>query len=196
MAAPSDGILQYLYFPRGLYGSPSYVASLARAVGLPGILHFQSSDGRPDRGRRHVCPTGGGPILGVDRLNNVVAPGHAPIPANAAINISNVQALSGLTPDQYLTQAAAAVGQPNGYFVWGRFGVLNNRIIPESASPTAVDATFRTPHTLGFSVGVQREITKDMVVEVDYHHRKMKNLLGIRLSNLAFRSRVTGRPQL
>ncbi|MBK9154311.1 MAG: hypothetical protein IPM25_08860 [Chloracidobacterium sp.] len=32
----------------------------------------------------------------------------------------------------------------------------------------------------------------DMVVEVDYHHRVIRNLLGIRLSNLAFRSRVAG----
>jgi hypothetical protein len=31
-----------------------------------------------------------------------------------------------------------------------------------------------------------------MVIEVDYFHREMKNLLGIRLSNLAFRSRVAG----
>ena len=131
-------------------------------------------------------------MVGVDRLNNVVAPGHAPIPANAVINISNIQALSGLTPDQYLTQAAAAIGQPAGYFVWGQFGVLNNPIIPPAPSPTAVDSTFKTPHTLSFSVGVQREITKDMVVEVDYFHRKMNNLLGVRLSNLAFRSRVAG----
>jgi hypothetical protein len=187
------GILQFLYFPRGLYGSPSYVASLARAVGLPGFCASNHLTDAQITTGGVVCPTGGGPIIGVDRLNNVVAPGHAPIPANAVINISNIQALTGLTPDQYLAQAAAAVGQPNGYFVWGRFGVLNNRIIPESASPTAVAATFKTPHTLGFSIGLQREITNDMVIEVDYHHRKMKNLLGIRLSNLAFISRVVGR---
>ena len=63
---------------------------------------------------------------------------------------------------------------------------MNNRIIPSRASPLAVDSTFKTPHTLRFSVGVQREITKDIMSEVDYHHRKMNNLLGIRLSNLAF----------
>ena len=55
-----------------------------------------------------------------------------------------------------------------------------------------MDGTFRTPNTLGFSIGVQREIGKDMVVEVDYFHREMRNLLGVRLSNLAFRSRVAG----
>jgi hypothetical protein len=115
-----------------------------------------------------------------------------PIPANAVINISNIQALSGLTPDQYATQAAAAIGQPAGYFEWGQFGVLNNPIIPPAPSPTAVDSTFKTPHTISFAVGLQQELRNDMVVEVDYFHRKMNNLLGPRLSNLAFRSRVAG----
>jgi hypothetical protein len=100
--------------------------------------------------------------------------------------------LTGLTPDQYLVQAAAAIGQPNGYFEWGQFGVLNNPIIPPQALPTSVDSTFKTPHTLSFSVGVQREISKDMVIEADYFHREMKNLLGVRLSNLSFASRVDG----
>jgi hypothetical protein len=131
-------------------------------------------------------------MVGVDRLNNVVASGHAPIPANAVINIANVQTLTGLTPDQYLTQAAAAIGQPNGYFVWGQFGALNNPIIPAQTQPTSIDSTFRTPHTLGFSIGVQRQLTKEIVLEADYYHREIKDLLGVRLSNLAFRSRVAG----
>src|SRR5690606_9069708 len=138
------------------------------------------------------CPLGGGPMVGVDRLNNVVAPGHAPIPANAVINISNIQALSGLSPDEWLVQAAAAIGQPAGYFEWGQFGILNNPIIPPAPTPTAVDSTFKTPHTLSFSVGIQRELTRDMVIGVDYYHREMRDLLGVRLSNLAFRSRVAG----
>jgi len=184
--------VQSLYFPRGFYGSPSFVASLARAVGLPGpcVSNFMTT-AQIAATPGTVC-TGGGPILGVDTLNRVVAAGHAPIPANAVINISNIQALSGLTPEQYLVQAAAAIGQPAGYFQWGQFGVLNNPIIPSAPTPTAVDSTFKTPHTLSFSVGVQREVTKDLVVEFDYFHREINNLLGPRLSNLAFRSRVAG----
>ncbi len=185
-------IVQSLYFPRGFYGSPSLVSSLAFASGLPGpCISNRLTDAQIiAMGTR--CPIGGGPIVGVDRLNNVVAAGHAPIPANAVINISNVQSLTGLTPDQYLAQAAAAIGQPNGYFQFGQGGLLNNPIIPPQTSPTSVDGTFKTPHTLGFSIGVQREITKDMVIEADYFHREIKNLLGVRLSNLAFRSRVAG----
>ena len=69
---------------------------------------------------------------------------------------------------------------------------MNNPIIPPQTQPTTVDSTFKTPHTLGFSIGVQRELTKDIVIEADYFHREIKNLLGVRLSNLAFRSRVAG----
>lgn len=185
-------VVQSLYFPRGFYGSPSLVSSLAFAVGLPGPCisnHLTDAEiaGPPVVG----CPFGG-PMVGVDRLNRVVAPSHAFIPANAIININNVQSLTGLTPAQYLTQAAAAIGQPAGYFEWGQFGVLNNPIIPAQVFPTTADSTFRTPHTLGFSVGVQREITKDIVFEANYFHREMRDLLGVRLSNLAFRSRVAG----
>ncbi|HEX6279537.1 MAG TPA: TonB-dependent receptor [Pyrinomonadaceae bacterium] len=190
--------LQFMYFPRGLYGSPSTVTSIGYISGIPGHPCFshEYTDAQVTAGNMTCVRAPGFPVvpmIGVDRLNNVVAPGHAPIPANAVINISNVQQLSGLSPDQYLTAAAAAIGQPNGYFIWGRFGVLANRIIPEAPRPVAVDATFETPHTVGFTVGFQRELTSDMVVEVNYHHRKMNNLLGTRLSNLTFQSRVFGR---
>lgn len=185
-------IIQSLYFPRGFYGSPSLVSMLAFVVGLPGPCISNQLTDAQITAMGTTCPLGGGPIVGVDRLNRVVAPGNPVIPANAIINISNVQALTGLTPAQYLTQAAAAIGQPDGYFEWGQFGVLNNPIIPAQTQPTSVDSTFRTPHTLGFSIGVQRQITDDIGFEADYHHREIRDLLGVRLSNLAFRSRVAG----
>jgi Carboxypeptidase regulatory-like domain/TonB dependent receptor/TonB-dependent Receptor Plug Domain len=185
-------VVQSLYFPRGFYGSPSLLSMLAFASGLPGPCLSNVLTDAQITAMGTTCILGGGPIVGVDRLNNVVAPGHAPIPANAVININNIQTLTGLTPAQYLTQAAAAIGQPDGYFEWGAFGALNNPIIPPQLFPTSVDSTFSTPHTLGFSIGVQRELTKDVVVTADYYHREIKNLLGPRLSNLAFRSRVAG----
>src|SRR6267143_6785898 len=185
-------VVQSLYFPRGFYGSPSLISSLAFGVGLPGpCISNRLTDAQIAGPPVVGCPLGG-PMVGVDRLNRVVAPGHAIIPANAILNISNVQSLTGLTHAQYLTQAAAAIGQPAGYFEWGQFGVLNNPIIPPQVSPTTADSTFRTPHTRSFSVGVQREITKDIVFEADYFHREMRDLLGVRTSNLAFRSRVAG----
>ena len=40
---------------------------------------------------------------------------------------------------------------------------------------------------------MQRELTTDMAIEVDYFHRDIRNLLGIRNANIAFESRVLGR---
>ena len=129
----------------------------------------------------------------MDRLNNVVAAGRSPIPANTVITVDNVQTLTGLTPQQYADQASAAIGQPTGYFVFGPTGLLTNVIIPAQLRPTAVADSFDTPHTLGFNVGVQRELTDDMAIAVDYFHRDIRNLLGLRTSNIAFESRVLGR---
>ena len=184
--------VQSLYFPRGFYGSPSLISSIAFASGLPGPCISNILTDAQIAAAGTKCALNGGPIVGVDRLNRVVAPGHAAIPANAAINIDNVQSLTGLTPDQYLVQAAAAIGQPAGYFQWGAFGVLNNPIIPPQPFPTTVDSAFKTPNTVAFSIGVQREITRDIVVTADYYHREIRDLLGVRQSNLAFRSRVAG----
>jgi hypothetical protein len=40
---------------------------------------------------------------------------------------------------------------------------------------------------------VQHEITKELVFEADYHHKEIRDMLGLRITNLAYRSRVTGR---
>lgn len=187
---------QIVLFPRGLYGSPSFVSSIAFLSGLPGACFSNRfTDAQITAGGLKCGFPGLGtlPMIGVDRLNNVVAAGHAPIPANAVINLSNVQALTGLSPDQYAAQASAAIGQPAGYFVFGPFGVLNNAVLPPRLNPTSIDGSFKVPHTLSYSIGVQREIGKDMALEADYYHRDIRDLLGVRKSNLAFQSRVVGR---
>lgn len=189
---------QSLLFPRGFYGSPSFVSSIALLSGLPGGCFSNNFVGNLTDAQITAagirCPLApAAPLIGVDRLNRVVAPGRQPIPANTVITAANVQSLMGLTPDQYAAQASAAIGQPAGYFVFGPSGVLNNPIIPPQPRPTAIDDSFRIPHTIGFNVGLQREITKDIVVEADYYHREIRNILGLRSTNLAFQSRVVGR---
>jgi outer membrane receptor protein involved in Fe transport len=190
--------VQYLVFPRGLYGSPSFVSSIALLSGLPGGCFSNNlvgnlTDAQITAGgvRCPLAPTA--PLIGVDRLNRVVAPGHAAIPANTVITADNVQNLTGLTPQQYADQASAAIGQPTGYFVFGPTGLLTNVIIPAQLRPTAVDDAFDTPYTLGVNAGVQRELTSDSSIAIDYFHRGVHNLLGVRTSNIAFESRVLGR---
>ena len=88
---------------------------------------------------------------------------------------------------------ARAVGQPAGFFFFGPFGALTHAAIPPRLFRQALMEVSRLPIRSASSIGVQREITKDTVIEVDYYHRDIRNLLGIRQSNLTFQSRVTGR---
>jgi hypothetical protein len=190
--------VQYLVFPRGFYGSPSFVSSIALLSGLPGGCFSNGLVGNLTDAQITAagvpCPVAPGvPFIGVDRLNRVVAPGRQPVPANTVITADNVQSLTGLTPEQYANQASAAIGRPAGYFVFGPTGLLTNVIIPAQLRPTAVDESFETPHTLGFNVGVQRELAADMTLAIDYFHRDIRNLLGLRSANIAFESRVLGR---
>ena len=190
--------VQYMVFPRLLYGSPSFVSSIALLSGLPGGCFSNNlvgnlTDAQITAGRV-PCPVNPATaFIGVDRLNNVVAAGRSPIPANTVISADNVQTLTGLTAQQYADQASAAIGQRQGYFVFGPTGYLTNTIVPAQLRPTAIAESFDTPHTLGYNVGVQRELATDMGIEVDYFHRDIRNLLGIRNANIAFESRVLGR---
>ena len=110
---------------------------------------------------------------------------------------AGVAMMIGTQPDLKVVGEApdglAAVGKAAGFFFWGPFGALTHAAIPPQVLPTSIDDSFRTPFTTSFSIGVQREIGKDMVVEADYYNRHMYNLLGTRESNLSFVSRAGAR---
>ena len=190
--------IQPFSYPRGFYGNPSIAATAIGASLFPGGFCLSSSltDAQIQAGGL-TCPAfGGGPanqFIGIDRLNRVVAPGHAFIPANAAFDITNIQQLTGLTPDQFLLAASAAVGKPAGFFFWGPFGVLAHPAIPAQLFPTDIDRSFKTPFTTSYGIGVQRELGKSIVVTADYYHRNMNDMLGVRETNTAFQSRSNAR---
>ena len=186
-------VVQPFSYPRGFYGVPTLAPAAINASLFPGGLCVSPNltDAQITAGNI-ACPFSPGLFIGIDRLNRVVAPGHALIPANSVINLSNIQSLSGLTPDQYLLQAAAAVGKAPGFFFWGPFGALSHAAIPAQLFPTDIDRSFKTPFTSSLSIGVQQEI-RNVVIEVDYYHRNMNNLLGVREANISFASRASSR---
>jgi len=186
-------VVQPFSYPRGFYGNPSLAPAVINSTLFPGGLCISPNLTDAQITTLNVaCPFSPGLFIGIDRLNQVVAAGHAPIPANAVINVSNIQSLSGLTPDQYLAAAAAAVGKTNGFFFWGPFGAISHAAIPAQLFPTDIDRSFKTPFTTSASIGVQQEI-KHVVIEADYYHRNMNNLLGIRETNITFSSRAASR---
>src|SRR6185436_17800852 len=191
-------VVQPFSYPRRFYGSPSIApAAIGASLFVGGLCVSPNLTDAEIAASGARCPASGGgaanQFLGRDRLNGVVAAGHALIPADAIINIANIQTLSGLSPQQYADAASVAVGKAAGFFFWGPFGTLTHAAIPAQILPTSIDNTFNTPFTNSFSIGVQQEIAKEFVVTADYYHRNMHNLLGVRESNISFTSRTGAR---
>jgi carboxypeptidase family protein/TonB-dependent receptor-like protein len=184
---------QPLSFPRLFYGIPTI------APALFGVCLSQTETDAQLLTQPDFCipPKGLGPTFpgepsqfGVDHLNNVVAAGHAPIPANSVVNIGNVQQLSGLSPTAYLTAADAAIGAPTNFWKWGPFGALSFEVIQPSNFPVTIDPSFATPYSSSYTLGVQRQFGNDWVVSADYYHKDINNILGVRQTNLAFAARI------
>jgi len=173
-------------YPRLFYGIPTI------APALFGLCLNQTQTDAQIAGQ--PCPypfdPPGSPYYGVDHLNNVVAAGHAPIPANSVVNVNNIQQLSGLSPAQYLTAADAAIKEPAGFLFWGPFGALSYNIFPAGSYGVTIDPSFSTPYTRGFTLGVQRQVSKDWVISADYYHKAIQNILGVRNSDVPFAARV------
>ena len=179
-------VTQPLSYPRLFFGVPTI------APALFGLCLDQVQTDAQIAASGETCPFFPGPIYGVDHLSGIVAPGHAPIPGNAVVNLDNIQQLTGLTPQEFVDQASAAVAQAAGYFFWGPFGALSNNIFQSGMFPVTVDPSFDTPYTRGFNFGVQRQLSSDFVVSLDYYHKAINNILGVRQTNLAFDARVNG----
>src|SRR6266850_3308720 len=179
---------QTISYPRLFYGNPS---TLARLFGLCPSSNLTDAQIQASGA---ICSVAGLPLFGIDHLNGVVAPGHAPIPSNSVVTLDNVQALTGLNAQQFADAASASVGRQSGFFFWGGFGHLTmNFPVPQIfLLPITVDPGLSTPHTRNFHLGVQREMTRDLVIQVDYYHRDIRDMLGVRTSNLAFEARLPG----
>src|SRR5882724_5070634 len=184
---------QPLSFPRLFSGIPTI------APGLFGICTSQTLTDAQLATQPDFClpPKSLGPTFpgvpakfGVDHLNKVVASGHAPIPTNTPVNINNVQQLSGLTPDDFLAGADAAIGAPAGFWIWGPFGTLSHNVSQPGNFPVTIDPSFSTPYTRSYTIGIQRQLSTDWVVSADYYHKDINNLLGLRETNLPFDARI------
>jgi outer membrane receptor protein involved in Fe transport len=199
-----------LSFPRLFYGNPTSLTSFFQSLGRPTVCVSNAQTQAQITASGATCPNGLGTTLyGIDFLNSVVAPGHAPIPANTVVNMSNIQQLSGLTPDQFLAAADTAIANfagsdtpgfptvPANYWTWDPFGNLTTIVgINGTAGqvPISVDPNFKVPHTRNFHAGVQQGFGSDMVFTADYYHKDIVNILTVRSTNLAFEARMPGEP--
>ncbi|HKE06816.1 MAG TPA: TonB-dependent receptor [Candidatus Acidoferrum sp.] len=181
---------QPLSFPRLFYGVPTIAPAL---FGL--CLSQTRTDAQLMTQPDFCIPPGAfGPHspgvpsqFGVDHLNNI---GPTPIPANVPVNLGNVQQLSGLSPSAFLTAADLATGMPSNFWFWGPFGALSYFVFQPGNFPVTIDPHFATPHTRSYTFGVQRQVGNDWVISLDYYHKDIVNILGVRETNLPFAARL------
>ena len=184
-------LAQPLSFPRLFFGVPTIAPALFGVCNSTSLTDAQIAAAGATCPFAGVIPGDTSALYGIDHLNNL---GPTPIPANSAVNIGNVQQLSGLTPDQFLTAADAAIAKPGGFWRWGPFGTLSFDVLTPGSFPVTIDPSFATPYTRSYTLGVQRQLSNDWVVSADYYHKAIENLLGVRQTNLPFDARVTGTP--
>ncbi len=176
---------QTVSFPRLFYGDPSILPQLFGVCASPVLTDAQIATSGA------TCPNPSLPFFGVDHLNGV---GPTQIPLNSVVSESNVQALSGLTQQQFADAASVAVARQPGFFFWGGLGnlTMNFPVPKDFLVPVTVDPAFKTPYTRSFHFGIQREIGHKTVVQADYYHRDIRHMLGVRTTNLAFEARMPG----
>jgi carboxypeptidase family protein/TonB-dependent receptor-like protein len=189
----------FLSFPRLFYGDPSVLTILFASLGLPVPCAAANLTDAQIQSMGTKCsakfPNGTNqPLYGIDHLNSVVAPGHTPVPANAVVSLSNVQALTGFTPQQFADAVSASVGAAPGSFSYDPFGdlTIGSKAFPVSGIPITVDPGFKTPYTNGFYAGLQRQLSSGTMIQLDYYHKSIDNILGVRDTNLAFEARIPG----
>ncbi len=148
-AVPSFGgadqrVVQPFSYPRGFFGVPTIAPAAINASLFPGGLCVSTNltDAQITAGNV-ACPFSPGLFIGIDRLNKVVASGHALIPANAVINIANIQQLSGLTPQQYADSGERRGGQDARFLFLGTVWRVDSRRDSAATLPHQYRREFR-----------------------------------------------------
>ncbi len=180
---------QPLSYPRLFSGIPTIAPAIFGLCLDPVLTDAQIASGNL------TCPYFPGPIYGVDHLNGIVAPGHAPIPVNSVVNLSNVQQLTGLDPTTFANEASLAIGKQPGYWFWGPYGALSNNISTPGQYPVTIDPSFKTPYSSSLNIGLQRQVSTDFAVYVNYYHKNINDIIGYRQTNLPFESRIANNYQ-
>ncbi len=108
------------------------------------------------------------------------------------VTADNIQQLSGLTPDQAVAKLESSYPGTD----WEFFDVAGGSIVGDKVlsffprGPLAQSrdvsqySDAKTPWTRAFSVGVDRQLTRDLSVSVSYVHRRSRDLLTRRITNL------------
>lgn len=113
---------------------------------------------------------------------------------SAVITRSNVQALTGLTPDQFLAAIRTLANDGKNAIDFSPFtGYLRQDVSATFQDQIRAARPFKTPFNNTVTVGLERRLTGSVTAEATFVARAFRNILGVREPNLKFESRTTGR---
>ncbi len=120
------------------------------------------------------------------------------IPAGTLVTAGNIQSLTGMTPAQFSTAVntyLTSLGMP---FTPVDFspstGFLRQNITGSFEDRIRVARPFHTPYDNMFTAGVERELSPNLVIGATYVHRSIRDILGVRITNLSPESAIVGSP--
>jgi outer membrane receptor protein involved in Fe transport len=120
------------------------------------------------------------------------------IPVDAVVREDNITALTGFSPGSFLAELnreILASGLRIAPVDFSPFtGYLRQDQGASFQDAVTVKRPFETPHNDTLTVGTETLLGRDTSVGVTYAYRRIRDILGVRLTNLAFESRVAGRP--
>jgi hypothetical protein len=137
-------------------------------------------------------------------IGNLAAlPGRGPnflntrygIPPGTLVTVSNIQSLTGLTPTQFLADLNAflpTVGTAIPADFSPATGFLRQDLGAAFQDRVTVDRPFHTPYNASFTLGIERQLLPDLAVGASWVRRNIHNILGLRITNLAFTARIPG----
>lgn len=110
----------------------------------------------------------------------------------------NVEALTGLSPQAFLADLNAFAGGFGIPMLPLQFspatGFLRQDISAPFVDQVTVERPFDTPSNTTYSLGVERQLGESFLLTGTLVHREIDDVLGLRITNLAFESRQAGTP--
>ncbi len=120
------------------------------------------------------------------------------IPVGALVTASNIQSLTGMSAAQFVTAVNNYLTSLSVRFIPVDFspatGFLRQNITGNFADEITISHPFRTPYNNTFTIGVQREVWHDFAVGASYVRRSIRDISGLRITNLSPASAAAGTP--
>ncbi len=120
------------------------------------------------------------------------------IPLDAVVRRDNIQSLTGMDPAAFLAALDAFLRSLGVPYLPVDFspstGYLRQDLAAGFQDAIRASHPFRTPYNATFTAGVQHALLPDLAVSATYVNRSIRNVLGLKLTNLARESREVGQP--